>query len=427
MRPAARVLEGALLLDPSRPSLRSGFAELLYQRALLSERDHRPEQKDELLERLRSHDTTGVLRRRWEAPASLSARHLTRGRGGQGFALRSRRSGPHRARARPGDRASRGHPSTRLLSLRARASRPAIAAPFHAAATGGGPRVGARAAGARARGYVVHPAGTVSLRQQRRRGGTQGAPPGPTAARGPDGRLRHRTHRGDLRPVAGVPREPPACRAGRASSASGFGSRCGGAAGDTRRRLAARVARAAPRRDGELLAYPERTRLSHQDWREFPVSAISWGDAQAFLAWLDGTRRLPGARLCTEHEWERAARGADGRRYPHGATLAPDEANHDETYGRKPLAFGPDAVGSHPASHSPFGLADMAGNVWEWVQSVHGADEVVYRGGGWYEGRTNARSNNRQVGETAMRDPVIGLRVCASFDASAPLSRTSSP
>src|SRR5207253_1092585 len=109
--------------------------------------------------------------------------------------------------------------------------------------------------------------------------------------------------------------------------------------------------------------------------------------------------RLPGARLCDEHEWERAARGADGRRFPHGDRLAPDDANYDETYGRHPLAYGPDEVGSHPASESPFGVRDMAGNVYEWVRSVRAPAEAVYRGGAWYFGQNTNRCANREVAE----------------------------
>src|SRR5206468_9231903 len=95
---------------------------------------------------------------------------------------------------------------------------------------------------------------------------------------------------------------------------------------------------------GELVVYQGRTSLAAQDWLRFPVSGISWDDAQAFAAWLKRTGRVPGARLCDETEWERAARGADGREYPAGADLSPSDANFDETYGKQPLAFGPDAV-----------------------------------------------------------------------------------
>src|SRR5207253_2500866 len=87
-----------------------------------------------------------------------------------------------------------------------------------------------------------------------------------------------------------------------------------------------------------------------------------------------------------DHVSARPARGADGRPYPHGDRLSPDDADFDETYGRNPLSFGPDEVGSHPASDSPFGVSDMVGNVWEWVRSL-GPGQVLYRGGSWYQDR----------------------------------------
>ncbi|WP_375745027.1 SUMF1/EgtB/PvdO family nonheme iron enzyme [Corallococcus interemptor] len=166
-------------------------------------------------------------------------------------------------------------------------------------------------------------------------------------------------------------------------------------------------------REGEPLRYQDRTVRAEQDWRRFPVSGISWEDARAYTAWLDVTGRLPRARLCTEREWERAARGADGRDYPHGPVLAPDDANFDATYGRKPRAFGPDAVGSHPASDSPFGVADLAGNVWEWlVTDTNGTP--AYGGGSFYQDALTARALNHGDGEPRTRFPFIGMRVCAS-------------
>ncbi|RKG82010.1 hypothetical protein D7W82_27175 [Corallococcus sp. CA049B] len=166
-------------------------------------------------------------------------------------------------------------------------------------------------------------------------------------------------------------------------------------------------------REGEPLRYQDRTLRAEQDWRRFPVSGISWEDARAYIAWLDATGRVPRARLCTELEWERAARGADDRDYPHGPTLAPDDANFDATYGRKPGAFGPDAVGSHPASDSPFGVADLSGNVWEWlVTDTNGAP--AYGGGSFYQDALTARAVNHGTGEPRTRFPFIGMRVCAS-------------
>ena len=165
--------------------------------------------------------------------------------------------------------------------------------------------------------------------------------------------------------------------------------------------------------EGERLHYPERDRRAEQDWLGFPVTGIGLPDVAAYLAWLGRSGKLPGARLCTEHEWERAARGADERLYPHGDRLEPDDANFDVTYGRRPLGFGPDEVGSHPATDSPFGVQDLAGNAWEWTTSAVAAAEVVYRGGGWYQGFSNSRSSNRELGEPTMRDLLIGFRVCA--------------
>jgi serine/threonine protein kinase/formylglycine-generating enzyme required for sulfatase activity len=165
---------------------------------------------------------------------------------------------------------------------------------------------------------------------------------------------------------------------------------------------------------GERLHYEHRARRADQDWTHFPVAAVSFEDATAYTAWLDRTGRLPGARLCNDYEWERAARGADGRTYPSGSALSPDDANIDVTYGRDPLAFGPDEVGSHPASRSPIGADDMAGNVWEWTRSVQTPDTPVERGGSWYTGQLSARSINRENGEPAQRHALIGVRVCAT-------------
>ena len=165
---------------------------------------------------------------------------------------------------------------------------------------------------------------------------------------------------------------------------------------------------------GQRLHYEARATRADQDWLKFPVSAVSFEDAQAFARWLDRTHRIPGARLCDEYEWERAARGADARTFPGGDALAPDDANIDVTYGREPLAFGPDEVGSHPGGRSPVGADDMAGNVWEWTRSVQVADAPVVRGGSWYHGRLSARSMNREYGAPTDRTPLIGVRLCAT-------------
>jgi formylglycine-generating enzyme required for sulfatase activity len=165
---------------------------------------------------------------------------------------------------------------------------------------------------------------------------------------------------------------------------------------------------------GERLRLPARARRAEQDWLRFPASAISFDDARAYVAWLSATGRVPGARLCSDLEWERAARGADGRTYPASEELKPDDLNHDLTYGRVADAFGPDEVGSHPRSRSPFGLEDAAGNVWELTHAAADSSKPVMRGGSWYHEALNSQLANREPSELLQRDALLGLRVCAT-------------
>ena len=165
-------------------------------------------------------------------------------------------------------------------------------------------------------------------------------------------------------------------------------------------------------RAGAPIEYHGRALRSRQDWLQIPVSGITPEDAQAYAAWLDRTGRVPRARLCTEREWERASRGADGRPYPHGEQLLPDDANFDATYGRRDVAFGPDAVGAHPASTSPFGLVDTSGNVWEISRSASGTGFVM-RGGSYYNDARTANLANREIITSRHRHLHVGLRVCA--------------
>jgi eukaryotic-like serine/threonine-protein kinase len=151
-----------------------------------------------------------------------------------------------------------------------------------------------------------------------------------------------------------------------------------------------------------------------QSWARLPASGLSSEDAAAYATWLDTTGRVRGARFCSEHEWERAARGADEREFPNGNRLDADDANFDQTY--ETAAWGPDEVGSHPASHSPFGAGDMAGNIFEWTTSSLAPNENVIRGGAYYYGQMTAQSTNRSVIlDSKLRDPRLGLRICASF------------
>jgi formylglycine-generating enzyme required for sulfatase activity len=171
-------------------------------------------------------------------------------------------------------------------------------------------------------------------------------------------------------------------------------------------------------REGEPFHYVSRKRNHTADWRRFPLSGVSSLDLEDYFVWLDRTGRLPGARLCTEYEWEYAARGADGRRLPQGDVMPPDGANIDVTYGREEGSYGPDEVGSHPASTSPFGLVDMVGNCNEITRAMPPEQGgVMLRGGTWYHDLYSGLLANHWVGEPALSDAVLGVRVCASAKA----------
>jgi formylglycine-generating enzyme required for sulfatase activity len=171
-------------------------------------------------------------------------------------------------------------------------------------------------------------------------------------------------------------------------------------------------------KEAEPFLYPGSTRRKPADWRRFPLSGVSARDLEDYFSWLDRTKLLPGARLCNQHEWEYAVRGADGRLFPHGNQLQPDEANIDATYNpnRQTTDFGPDMVGSYPASVSPFGLLDMAGNAYELTRAVAPESKsVFYRGGSWHHDVFSAYSTNITVGEPGQRETTLGVRMCASF------------
>lgn len=169
--------------------------------------------------------------------------------------------------------------------------------------------------------------------------------------------------------------------------------------------------------EGERVRYPRRNRRADADWRDFPLSGVSWTELEDYFGWLARSGMPRGARACTEREWERAGRGADGRPFPHGFQASDDDANVDSTYGRDGESYGPDMAGTHPASISPWGLLDMLGNINEMVKdpSPDLDHPVVVRGGSWFYPFAYAHLANRTPHHPGQHHVFIGVRVCAPF------------
>jgi len=153
--------------------------------------------------------------------------------------------------------------------------------------------------------------------------------------------------------------------------------------------------------EAEVCAPPARSiYYTKPEYADHPVIGISWVQAKAYCTWAE--RRLP-----TEAEWEKAARGTDGRIYPWGNTLPETKLSNFGHQFNETLP-----VGMYPKGASPYGVLDMAGNAWEWVADGYQSDfyshspeenplsdspvnRRVLRGGNWDSNEDGIRVTNR--------------------------------
>jgi|GEM_PF-1847205 len=178
---------------------------------------------------------------------------------------------------------------------------------------------------------------------------------------------------------------------------------------------------------------PQPIKKQYNPYHNHPRDAVSWYQAVAFTRWLDNKYRSAGLmgsdvelRLPTEHEWEYAARGTDGRDYPWGDGYRVGYANLDE----QERGVGPyflnqtTAVGNYPQGKSPFDVLEMAGTIFEWCLNDHKNPETidgygngqykVLRGGSFYYGQYFAAASFRNRYSPNLVDNDLGFRVVLS-------------
>jgi formylglycine-generating enzyme required for sulfatase activity len=172
--------------------------------------------------------------------------------------------------------------------------------------------------------------------------------------------------------------------------------------------------------DAGACSPPHNQFWQNNEMAEYPVVDVDWEQALAYATWAGG-------RLPTEAEWEKAARGSDGRQYPWG-----DQEPSNELLNYRFQESGPTPVGRYPDGVSPFGLLDMAGNAEEWVADWYAAEYYaaapsqnppgpeagimrVIRGGSYNSNPLGVRATAREKAFPTGYFPSVGFRVVSSL------------
>jgi formylglycine-generating enzyme required for sulfatase activity len=391
-RAAASRIEAALAKDPTRHDVRDILGDILLERALLAERMAHQERRDELIARLAGNDEDGSRRKLWTQPGRV----IVHAPAGTPIKLGDKQLGIGDVDvALPPGAYMLDAAGTRVAVLveRGKTSETTVEPPR-----------------AVPEGFIYIPPGTFQFGSNADEGDRiEFFDTAPLHARTIGGYAIARDEVTIADWLAYVTANPTAPVPNIPAQAAGLLVIDRAADGTWQIAMQPQSQRYSARW-GEPLAYAGRTELAKQDWRRFPVTGITAREFEAYAAWLANSGKLPGARLCSELEWVRAARGADGRNYPTGDRIDFSEANFDRSHSQ-PL-MGPDEVGSHPASTSPFGVHDIVGNAFEFTLSER-PGEYVGRGGSYYHDRKTANIANRYVLTGDAKDPSLGLRLCA--------------